>query len=223
MIPLQEQARIKFVSFPCSLTFLYISTSLTLENLAHSYLKLSSHKNIVYFLKTLPKNSLLIFAQCYRRRTELDIKRIALSVCRVAYMWLFVLSITGRLWDVCLHNDFMTSVNISLCYQWACNRIQPRLLCRLGWKGMLETPVARQTGEKGLSLFKFLMYLSSISAIETSLFRKPVYETKVPFTPIKQESPELLGSSLSDHMLALIPTHKRHHPNSAALWDSHLW
>lgn len=94
---------------------------------------------------------------------------------------------------------FMTSVNISLCYQWACNRIQPRLLCRLGWKGMLETPVARQTGEKGLSLFKFFMYLSSISAVETSLSRKPVYETKVPFTPIKQESPELLGSSLSDH------------------------
>lgn len=93
----------------------------------------------------------------------------------------------------------MTSVNISLCYQWACNRIQPRLLCRLGWKGMLETPVTRQTGEKGLSLFKFLMYLSSISAIETSLSRKPVYETKVPFTPIKQESPELLGPSLSDH------------------------
>lgn len=130
IIPLHKHARIKFAHVHWFMIFQCISTSISPSWELSMFLSESffPHK-IVYFLETFLKTVWWFLQSVIEEGLTWDSERMYASR---AYMWLFVLSIMG--WSgthVSTMIFFMTSVNISLGYQWACNSVQPRLLCSL--------------------------------------------------------------------------------------------
>lgn len=149
------------------LTFLHL-----LLIVAHPYMILPFHKKVTYFPETFLQTVWCFFHSVTEEGLTWDSKRMCASS---GYTWVFVLSI--MVWSgtrVSTMVSFMTSVNISLCCQWACNSVQPWFLCRLRRKEILEVSMIERSTEKGLLLFEFTMYLSSKSTMELSLSGKPV-------------------------------------------------
>lgn len=131
----------------CFLTFPHLSLIV-----AHPYMILPSHKKVAYFLETFLQTVWCFFHSVMEEGLTWDSKRMPLRMCAASgYTWVFVLSIimvrSGT--RVSTMVSFMTSVNISLCCQWACNSVQLWFLCRLRRKEILEVSMIERSTEKG--------------------------------------------------------------------------